>query len=119
MTSRFRNKTIATALAAFGGTFGLHRFYLDGARRLAPWLSVAFSWTMIPTFVGFVDALRFALTPDERWDARWNADAGRTSDSSWFVILLAVLTFSGGVTLLMTLLSFAIGRYVGSGETFF
>jgi TM2 domain-containing membrane protein YozV len=116
---RFRNKTVATTLAAFGGTFGLHRFYLGGARRLAPWLSVAFSWTMIPTFVGFVDALRFALTPDERWDARWNADAGRTSDSSWFVILLAVLTFSGGVTLLMTLLSFAIGRYVGSGETFF
>lgn len=115
---RFRNKTVATALAGFGGTFGLHRFYLGGS-RLAPWLFVAFFWTSIPTFIGFIEALRFALTPDERWDARWNANAGRTSDSSWFVIFLAILTFFGAVTLLMTLLAFAIGRYVGSGETFF
>jgi TM2 domain-containing membrane protein YozV len=119
MTAPFRNKTVATLLAAVGGTFGLQRFYLAGGSRWTPWLFVAFCWTMIPTFVGFIDAVRYALTPDERWDARWNADAGRTSDSGWFVILLAVLTFSGAMTLLMTLLSFAIGRYVGSGETFF
>ncbi|MEO8938089.1 MAG: NINE protein [Burkholderiaceae bacterium] len=115
----FRNKTIATLLAALGGTFGLHRFYLVGPRRLLPWLYVAFCWTMIPTFVGFIEALRFALTPDERWDARWNAGSGRTSDSGWLVILLAILTMTGGMTLLMTVLSFAIGRYVGSGESFF
>ena len=115
----FRNKTLATLLAAVGGTFGVHRFYLVGPHRLLPWLYVAFFWTMIPTFAGFVEALRFALTPDERWDARWNAGSGRTSDSGWLVILLAILTMTGGVTLLMTVLSFAIGRYVGSGETFF
>ena len=115
----FKNKTLATLLAALGGTLGLHRFYLEGSRRLLPWLYPLFCWTLIPTFAGFVEALRFALTPDERWDARWNARAGRTSDSGWPVILLAVLTMAGGVTLLMTALSFAIGRYVGSGETFF
>ena len=115
----FRNKTLATLLAALGGTFGLHRFYLQGPRRVLPWLYVAFSWTTVPTFAGFVEALRFAVTPDDRWDARWNAGSSTTSRSGWLVILLAVATMLGGVTLLMTLLSFAIGRVVGSGETFF
>ena len=115
----FKNKTLATLLAALGGTLGLHRFYLEGGGRLLPWLYPLFCWTLVPTFAGFIEALRFALTPDERWDARWNAAAGRASDSGWPVILLAVLTMAGGVTLLMTVLSFAIGRYVGSGETFF
>jgi TM2 domain-containing membrane protein YozV len=115
----FKNKTLATLLAAVGGTFGLHRFYLNGAGRLLPWLYVLMCWTLIPTFAGFVEALRFALTPDERWDACWNADTGRTNDSGWPVILLAVLTMAGGVTLLMTVLAFGIGRVVGgSGETF-
>ncbi len=114
----FRNKTLAALLASIGGTFGLHRFYLEGRRRLLPWLYVAFCWTLIPTFAGFIEALRFALMSDERWDARWNADAGRTSHSGWPAILVAVLTLLGGMTLLMTLLSFAIGRLVGSGESF-
>ncbi len=115
----FRDKTLATLLAAIGGTVGAHRFYLHGPRRWWPWLYPLFAWTLIPTFAGFIEALRFALTPDERWDAHWNAQAGRTSRSGWLVILLAILTMLGGMTLLMTLLSFAIGRFVGSGETFF
>ena len=115
----FRNKTLATLLAAVGGTFGLHRFYLMGPRRAWPWLYPAFCWTLVPTFAGFVEALRFAVTPDDRWDARWNSGSSTSSRSGWPVILLAVLTMLGGTTLLMTVLSFAIGRFVGSGETFF
>ena len=115
----FRNKTLATLLAALGGTLGLHRFYLNGPRRPLPWLYVAFCWTLIPTFAGLVEALRFAVTPDERWDARWNAGAATSSHSGWLVIAIAVLTMLGGATLLMTVLSFVIGRLVGSGETFF
>lgn len=114
----FRNKTVATALAALGGTFGLHRFYLSGRRTPRPWLYVLFCWTLIPTFAGFGEALFFALMPDEKWDAQWNAGTGRSSASGWPVILLAVLTFLGGMTLLMTILSFVIGRAVGSGESF-
>ncbi len=117
--SSFRNKTVAVLLAALGGTFGLHRFYLHGTRRPLPWLYVAFCWTLLPTFAGFIEALVFALMPDEKWDARWNAGTGRTSTSNWFVILLAGLTFLGGATLLMTLIAFAIGRMVGSDESFF
>jgi TM2 domain-containing membrane protein YozV len=116
---RFTNKTVAVLLAALGGTFGLHRFYLQGPRRPLPWLYVALCWTLLPTFSGFIEALVFALTPDEKWDARWNAATGRTSKSNWFVILIAMLTFLGGATLLMTLIAFAIGRMVGSDESFF
>jgi len=36
--SSFKNKTVATILAAFGGTLGLHRFYLEGSSRWRPWL---------------------------------------------------------------------------------
>ena len=115
----FRNKTWAALLAALGGTVGAHRFYLEGGRRLRPWLYVLFCWTTIPTFVGFIEALRFALMPDERWDARWNPGSARVNRSGWQAVLIAVLTLAGGVTLLMTVLSFAIGRAVGSGETFF
>jgi len=116
--STFKSKTVATLLAGLGGTLGLHRFYLMGARRWQPWLYVACCWTLIPMFSGFIEALTFALKPDAQWDARWNADAGRTSDSGWFVIFVAVLIFFGGATLLMTLIAFGIGRYVGSGESF-
>jgi TM2 domain-containing membrane protein YozV len=115
----FRSKFVATLLAALGGTFGLHRFYLGGPRRALPWLYVAFCWTLVPTFAGFIEALVFALMPDEKWDARWNANAGRTSDSGWPVVLLAVLTLFGAMTLLTTILSFVVGRMVGSGESFF
>ena len=118
-SASFRNKTFATLLAAVGGTVGAHRFYLHGPRRLLPWLYPLFAWSLVPTFAAFIEALRFALMPDAQWDERWNAGSGRTSDSGWLVILLAILTMLGGVTLLMTVLSFVIGRAVGSGESFF
>ncbi len=118
-THRFRSKLVATALAALLGTFGAHRFYLQGARRPTGWLYLLFCWTLVPTFAGLVEALRFALTPDDQWDARWNAGTGRRSASGWPVVLLAVLTFFGGALLLMTLIAFVIGRVVGSGESFF
>lgn len=115
----FKNKTVATALAAIGGTFGLHRFYLVGAGRWLPWIYVVFSWTLVPTFAGFIEALRFATTPDEKWDACWNGATPRRNHSGAIVVLLAIATLLGGLILLLTLISFALGRYFGAGETFF
>lgn len=117
--ARFRNKTLATLLASLGGTLGLHRFYLHGGSSVRPWLYPAFAWTLIPTFVGFVEAVRFALTPDEQWDARWNTATPRRNASGWPVILVAALTFFGGLVLLMTMISFFLGHHYGSGESFF
>ena len=115
---RFKNRTVATALAACGGTLGLHRFYLLGAGRWWPWLYVLFAWTLIPTFAGFVEALRFAVTPDDRWDLRWNPTSSRRNHSGAVVVILAALTLLGGLVLLMTLISFGLGHYFGAGETF-
>lgn len=114
----FKNKTVATLLASLFGTLGLHRFYLNGAKRLLPWLYPLFAWTLVPTFIGFIEALRFALTPDEKWDARWNAGSSVTNRSGWLVIIVAALTLLGGAVLLMTLISFGLGRYYGAGESF-
>lgn len=114
----FKNKTIATVLASLGGTLGLHRFYLHGARGIVPWLYPAFAWTLIPSFTGFIEALRFALTPDEKWDAHWNADSSAKNHSGWLVIIVAALTLLGGMVLFMTLISFALARYHGAGESF-
>lgn len=115
---RFKNKTVAAVLASLGGTLGLHRFYLLGYRRLLPWLYVGFAWTLIPTFAGFIEALRFALTPDEKWDAKWNAASPEKNHSGWLVVAVAALTLFGGMVLLMTLISFGLGRYFGAGESF-
>lgn len=114
----FKNKTIATLLASLGGTLGLHRFYLHGARRLLPWLYPLFAWTLVPTFIGFIEALRFALTPDDKWDAKWNAASSQKNRSGWLVIIVAALTLLGSMVLLMTMISFGLGRYYGADESF-
>ncbi len=117
--TRFRDRTAATALAALGGTLGLHRFYLEGAGGWRPWLYPAFAWTLVPTFAGFVEALAFAVTPDDRWDARWNAGTDRRNRSGALVVVLAVATLLGAATLFFTLVAFAAGRWSGARETFF
>ena len=114
----FKNKTLAALLASLLGAFGLHRFYLHGARTWRPWLYPLFSWTLIPTVAGWIEALAFALTPDEKWDARWNAEVDRKNQSGWAVIIIAGLTLAGGAGLLMALLAFASGAYFGAGEGF-
>jgi TM2 domain-containing membrane protein YozV len=114
----FKNKTIATLLAALGGTLGLHRFYLNGAKTPLPWMYPLFAWTLIPTFAGFIEAVFFSLTPDEKWDAKWNARSSEKNHSGWLVIIVAGLTLLGGMVLFMTLISFALGWYFGAGESF-
>lgn len=118
IVSAFKNKTVVTLLAALGGTLGLHRFYLCGAKNWKPWIYVLFCWTLIPTVAGWIEALRFALTPDEQWDERWNAESNRKNHSGWAVIIIAGLTLLGGAGSLMTLLSFGLAAYFGAGEGF-
>jgi hypothetical protein len=87
-----RSKTLATWLAVFGGSLGLHRFYLYGWRDWAGWLhplpalvglvgvvrmrnlgqdDIA-SWALIPLLgftlsAGFLAAIVIGLTPDAKW----------------------------------------------------
>ena len=49
-----KSAPIGVLPAVFGGTFGLHRFYLGDTR--AGWLYVLLCWTGLPTLAGVVEA---------------------------------------------------------------
>lgn len=117
MTSNHKNKTLTTFLATVFGSIGLHRFYLKGFSDIWGWLHFAslpisllaywlwskdqqaaflFGPLIVSGLIAFLESLIIGLTPDEKWDAKYNADSGRQSDSSWFVVLLVVLTLGIG-----------------------
>lgn len=127
----YKSKTLAAWLAVLGGAAGLHRLYLRGwADKLAwahwpPALLGAWgvlrmrdigqddrlSWLLIPIFglmiaQGMLHAIAYALTPDERWDARHNPGiAGRAT--RWGPILAAITALLVGATVLMGSIAFA------------
>jgi len=123
--STHKNKTLATALAFLLGGLGVHRFYLRGSvDRLGllhvcslPVAGMIYGigrapnpfWTLLPIFisciVGFIEALVIGLTPDEKWDAKFNAGSGRQSHSNWVLAVLLVLTMLVGATATIAVLS--------------
>lgn len=127
----YRSKTLATWIAVLGGTLGLHRFYLHGARDLLGWLHP------LPTLVGLVGVIRmrelgqddrlawlllpvlglvlsavmltaivYGLTPDDRWDARHNPGQPVRS-TGWGPVLGVILALLAGGIVLMGTLAFA------------
>jgi hypothetical protein len=111
-----KNKTLATLLALVGGGLGLHRFYLRGlgdrlgllhlASLPLSGLLIAF-FPALPALFGFgplvlsilfgmLAALVLGLTPDDKWDARFNPASGRQSRSGWPLVFLLVLAVGGG-----------------------
>lgn len=120
-----KNKTLATALALSLGTLGAHRFYLHGGMDRLGLLHVAslpiaglvFSnahglnpfYALLPLLVSAIaaciEALVIGLTPDEKWDARFNAAAGTRSQSNWILALLLVGTLLVGATVLIGTIS--------------
>ncbi|XYJ09498.1 NINE protein [Telluria sp. B2] len=117
-----KNKTLATALALSLGGLGAHRFYLHGnVDRLGllhacslPLAGLVYSQTegsvdaffallplLISYIVAFIAALAIGLTPDEKWDARFNPGSGRPTRSSWFLAVLLVATLMVGATVLI------------------
>ncbi len=121
MTMKFRRKAVAAMLAFLFGALGLHGLYL-GLRvwwwplavtvpgllwlyRAAPWYqSPAFFLVIIPVAAGFIHALVLALTPDAKFDARFNAGGARSNNSGWDVVLVAIATLTGGSIVLVTVL---------------
>jgi TM2 domain-containing membrane protein YozV len=122
MTRSHKNKTLATFTATVFGSIGLHRFYLKGLQDIWGWLHLAtlpismlaylffrqnqqvtflFGPLIISGLIACIESLVIGLTPDEKWDAQYNADSGRQSDSSWFVVLLVVLTVGIGAIALI------------------
>ncbi|RXZ37993.1 TM2 domain-containing protein [Oxalobacteraceae bacterium CAVE-383] len=118
MSTPHKIKTLATFLAAFFGGIGAHRFYLQGMRDRLGWahlvtlpISLLLIWMLpeqqrlftgglflISILAGMVEALALGLTPDEKWDARYNSRSGKQSDSGWTVVLLLVFSLTVGAT---------------------
>ena len=130
-----KSKTLATWIALVGGSLGLHRFYLFGWRDawawLHPWPTLLglyglqrvrqfgqddhVAWVLIPiggviVAVSMLAAILYGLTPDERWDARFNAASG-TSRSGWGAVIGVVLALMLGAGVLMATIAFSGQRY--------
>jgi hypothetical protein len=131
-----RSKTLTTWLALLGGGFGLHRFYLHGKADVLGWLLPLptllgiygvlrarqiglddhLSWLLIP-LLGLVlagtmlSAIVHGLTPDEKWNARFNPADGSGRPSGWLAIIGVLLALSLGATALMSTIAFAAQRY--------
>lgn len=119
---RYRSKTLAAWLALLGGPLGAHRFYLHGVGDLWAWLhpwptllGVAgvlrmrslgqddqLAWLLIPVLglmisQAMLAAIIIGLTPDERWQTRFNAGAPeRPSGWAAVIAVIAALMIGGG-----------------------
>lgn len=138
MSAPVKHKAVATWLALAVGVFGLHRFYLHGFKDRWAWLFplptlIGFfglhrmdqlgqddrlAWLLIPWLgVSLVAALLggivYGLTPDERWNARFNPDRPAAA-SGWGAIIGVVLCLLVGGTSLMATLAFSAQRYFES-----
>jgi len=123
--TRHKNKTLAALLAFLLGGLGVHRLYLRGGRD--PWLwahlaCLPAAWLvsmiapqadgfykLLPIILsglaGFLEALVMGVTPDEKWDARYNAGSGRQSDSRWPVAVVLVFCMMIGAGSLIATIS--------------
>ena len=134
-TAGFKSKTLATWIALIGGAFGLHRFYLHGLRDVWGWmfpmpallglygvtrarqigLDDHWSWVLIPLLgvalaVATLMAIVYGLTPDEKWNARYNP-VGRASRSGWAAVIGAALALLIGGGVLMATIAFSAQRF--------
>ena len=138
MTSRstHRSKTLAAWLALLTGALGLHRIYLHGFGDKLAWAHAVptalgligverlltlgqddrLAWVLIPILGLMLSqaalcAIIYALTPDERWDARHNP--GRPGAATgWGAVLAAIAALLLGGAVLMSTIAY-------SGQKFF
>jgi uncharacterized membrane protein len=130
-----KSKLVATWLAVLGGALGLNRFYLYGLRDVWAWCSIPptlvglvglirareiglddhLSWLLLPILgvmvaIGMLSAIVHGLTPDETWNARFNA--GRQgSPTGWLTVIGVLLALSLGAVALMATIAYSAQRY--------
>jgi hypothetical protein len=134
-STRSRSKTVATWIALLGGSFGLHRLYLygwcDALAWLHPWPTLVglygvermrdlgqddrLAWVLIP-LLGLMlagtmlVAIVYGLTPDEKWNARFDPQAS-APDSGWATMFGVALALMVGGGVLMATIAFSAQRY--------
>jgi TM2 domain-containing membrane protein YozV len=133
---RFRSKTLTAALAFFFGSIGAHRFYLYGLRDKFGWAHIVgivlgvtgymllaatdrasvLGWVLalpgaVSLLAAFLSAIVYGLRPDEKWDAQFNSQTGRHSESGWAVIFVVIFALLIGAFLLMSGLALSFQTY--------
>jgi hypothetical protein len=124
----YRSKTVAAWLSLALGALGLHRLYLHGRRDRLVWayplptlLGLAgvqrlralgqddmLAWLLIPLLglmlsLASLTAIVYALTPDEKWDARHNPGQP-VHATGWAPVLAAILALLlGGAAFMATI----------------
>jgi hypothetical protein len=132
MSSAIKHKGVAAWLALGLGSLGAHRFYLRGFgdgwglahipptvlalmalrsvdRVDAPQLTWALPLFGLMLAIGCLNAILIGLTPDERWNARYNPT--QAQNSRWAPILATVLALLVGGTALMGSIAYTAQRY--------
>jgi hypothetical protein len=133
--THYKSKTLATWLALLGGSLGLHRLYLLGGRDVLAWLHPLptlaglagvrrmldlgqddrLAWLLLPLLglmlaQAALCAIVYGLTPDERWDARYNPGAP-VHPTAWGAVLGVIAALMIGATALMATIAFSGQRY--------
>jgi uncharacterized membrane-anchored protein len=125
---RFRHKAFAALLAAVTGALGLNRAYLGQRLWWLPlgvtlgalpllfgvrnWYQTpAFFVAMVPVIAGFLQALVLALMPDEKFDARFNANLERRNRSGWDAVLVAIASLAVGTIVLTATIALLFQTY--------
>jgi TM2 domain-containing membrane protein YozV len=60
-----KNRILAALLAIFFGGVGIHKFYIGNPKA---WLYLLFSWTGFPSFIGFIQGIKYLLMSDKDFD---------------------------------------------------
>ena len=133
--SGLKSKALATWLALLTGMFGLHRFYLHGLSDRWGWLHPVLTlpglvgvqrmdqfgqddrlaWLLIPWLgvslaIAMLSGIVYGLTPDERWDQRYNG--GKASrPGGWAAVIGVAACLLVGGTVLMATIAFSAQRY--------
>jgi hypothetical protein len=123
--SRHISKVTVAWLASLLGVLGAHWWYL-GRRRAwmitsftvlmlilsrfyaSGWDNPPFLLLVIPATEGFIEALVFALKPDDQFDAKYNPGSGRTTHTGWNAVLAAIFTTLAGTFVLTWGIAFMV-----------
>ena len=134
-----KNKTLTTWITLLFGSLGLHRFYLYGSRDAIAWLMPiptalgvygfervaeyglddVLSWWLLP-LLGFhlagvcLNAIVYGLMPAERWNLRFNDEAGpeaAAGQTSWLTVFAIIISLMLGTVFLLSALAYSFQRY--------
>lgn len=128
-----RNKVVVAWMASVFGIFSAHWWYLG--RRHA-WIMTTFGVVMlvlaqfypvwwdspplllllIPISAGIIEAVVFALKPDDKFDAQYNPHSAVQTKTGWDAVIAAIVTtLLGGIVIVFGIAITVVHVYTAMG----